>query len=52
MQTLNGPSLEAANSFQTPQAVSVRSAAIRVGPQFTLELEPHSVTVVTVPIEP
>jgi alpha-L-arabinofuranosidase len=47
---LNGTSIEAANSFQTPQAVTVRSAPIRTGPQFTIDLEPHSVTVLAIPI--
>jgi alpha-N-arabinofuranosidase len=47
-QTLTGASLEAANSFRTPDAITVRTASVRTGPKFTLELPPHSVTVVTV----
>ena len=48
--TLTADSLEAANSFRTPDAVAVRTASVRSGPKFTLELPPHSVTVLTVPL--
>jgi alpha-N-arabinofuranosidase len=48
--TLTADSLEAANSFRTPDAVAVRTASVRTGPKFTLELPPHSVTVVAIPL--
>ena len=47
---LNGNAMETANSFQTPDAVTVRTNAVRAGAQFTIDLEPHSVTVLTLPI--
>ena len=50
VQTLTGDSLEAANSFRTPEAVAVRTASVRTGPQFTVDLPPHSVTVLTLPL--
>jgi alpha-N-arabinofuranosidase len=48
--TLTADSLEAANSFRTPDAVAVQTASVRTGPKFSLELPPHSVTVVTIPL--
>ena len=48
--TLTAESLAAANSFRTPDAVAVRTASVRSGPKFTLELPPHSVTVVAIPL--
>jgi alpha-N-arabinofuranosidase len=48
--TLTGASLKAANSFRTPQAVTVRTASVRSGPRFTIELSPHSVTVLSLPL--
>ena len=50
VQILNGASIETANSFQSPDAVTVRSTPLRSGPRFTIDLEPHSVTVITLPI--
>jgi len=50
MQTVTGDSLAAANSFRTPEAITVRSAAFRSGPTFTVQLRPHSVSVLTVPL--
>lgn len=50
METVTGASLEAANSFRTPDAVSVRSATIGAGPSFTVELPPHSVSVIVLPV--
>jgi alpha-N-arabinofuranosidase len=50
MQTLTGDSLEAANSFRTPDAVTVRTASFRSGPRFTVDLPPHSVSVLTLPL--
>jgi alpha-N-arabinofuranosidase len=50
MHTLNGPSLEAANSFQSPDTVTVRTGTLRAGSSFTIDLEPHSVTVLAIPL--
>jgi alpha-L-arabinofuranosidase len=50
MQTVTGDSLEASNSFQTPQAVTVRARSFRSGPRFTVDLPPHSVSVLTLPL--
>jgi alpha-L-arabinofuranosidase len=50
-QILTGESLEAANSFRTPEAVTVRTSSVRTGQRYTIDLPPHSVTVLTVPLE-
>ncbi len=50
MERLTGDSLEASNSFRTPQAVTVRSTAFRSGSKFTVQLSPHSVNVLTLPL--
>jgi len=50
MQTVTGDSLEAANSFRTPQAVTVRTTTFRSGAGFTVNLPPHSVSVLTLPL--
>jgi alpha-L-arabinofuranosidase len=50
IKTVTGDSLAAANSFRTPHAVTVRSTSFRGGPQFTLELSPHSVSVAVLPL--
>lgn len=50
MHTLTGDSLEAANSFRTPNAVTVRTTTFRGGPRFTVNLPPHSVSVLTLPV--
>ena len=50
MRTITGASLEAANSFRTPDAVSVRQTTVRSGAAFTVELPPHSVSVLEVPL--
>jgi alpha-L-arabinofuranosidase len=47
MQTIMGDSFEAANSFRTPQAVTVRTRPLRSGGTFTVDLPPHSVSVLT-----
>ena len=48
--TLTADTLEAANSFRTPQAVTVRSASIHSGSRFTFDFPPHSVTVLSLPL--
>jgi len=50
MRTLTGDSLDAANSFRTPQAVTVRTTSFRGGARFTVDLPPHSVSVLTLPL--
>jgi alpha-N-arabinofuranosidase len=50
MQTLTGDTLETANSFRTPQAVTVRTTSFRSGARFTVDLPPHSVSVLTLPL--
>jgi alpha-L-arabinofuranosidase len=51
MQTVNGESLTAANSFKTPNAVDVRATSFRSGPRFTVDFPPHSVSVLTLPLQ-
>lgn len=48
--TLTADSLAAANSFRTPHAVTIRTASVRSGPRFTIDLPPHSVTVLSLPL--
>jgi len=50
MQTVTGDSFEAANSFRSPEAVTVRTTSFRSGPSFTVQLPPHSVSVLTLPL--
>ena len=52
LQTITGDSFEAANSFRTPQAVTVRSRPFRSGGTFTVDLPPHSVSVLTLSNRP
>jgi alpha-N-arabinofuranosidase len=51
LHTVTGDSFEAANSFRTPEAVTVRQSAVRSGDQFTVDLPPHSVSVLTLPLQ-
>ena len=44
--TLTAPTLQAANSFATPDAVSVRTRRIPAGRTFTVDLPRHSVSVI------
>jgi hypothetical protein len=48
-QTVTGDSFEAANSFRTPQAVTMRTRSLQSGTAFTVDLPPHSVSVLTLP---
>jgi alpha-L-arabinofuranosidase len=50
--TITADSLEAANSFRTPDAITVRQASFTGGPRFTVTLPPHSVSVLTMPLGP
>jgi alpha-L-arabinofuranosidase len=45
--TLTAPSLQAANSFATPDAVKVTRSDVVAGASFTVKLPPHSVSVIT-----
>jgi alpha-L-arabinofuranosidase len=49
IQTVTGDSFEAANSFRTPHAITERAEPFRTGGKFSLELPPHSVSVLTLP---
>jgi alpha-N-arabinofuranosidase len=51
LQTVTGDSFEAANSFNRPDAVTVRTTPVRSGPAFTIQLPPHSVSVITLTTE-
>jgi alpha-L-arabinofuranosidase len=50
VHTVTGDTLEAANSFRTPDAVRVRTAPLRGGGRFALDLPPHSVSVLVLPL--
>jgi alpha-N-arabinofuranosidase len=50
MHTITGGSFEAANSFRTPDAVAVRTTTFRGGARFTVDLPPHSVSVLILPV--
>jgi alpha-L-arabinofuranosidase len=47
LEILTADSLATANSFQTPDAVRVRSSHIKVGANFDVDLPAHSVSVIT-----
>ncbi|HYY57319.1 MAG TPA: alpha-L-arabinofuranosidase C-terminal domain-containing protein [Pyrinomonadaceae bacterium] len=51
LETLTGETLTAANSFATPEAVSVRRRTVSAGPSFAVELPKHSVSVVTLQVK-
>jgi alpha-N-arabinofuranosidase len=50
LHTLTGDTLQAANTFATPDAVRVRTKTIRGDARITVELPPHSVSVITLPL--
>ncbi len=50
LETITAGSLTAANSFENPDAVSIRSSSIKAGPSFSLELPKHSVSVITLDV--
>jgi alpha-L-arabinofuranosidase len=50
LQTLSGDSPGAANSFRTPNAVTVRTASVRSSRAFAVQLPPQSVSVLTLPL--
>jgi alpha-L-arabinofuranosidase len=51
IETLTAESLAVANSFSTPDAVSVRQSPLRAGSKFEVDFLPHSVSVVTLAVE-
>lgn len=48
---LNAASLEASNSFETPNAVAIKSKDIPAGSNFTVELPEHSISVITLSLD-
>jgi alpha-N-arabinofuranosidase len=50
LQTLAGDSPAAANSFRTPNAVTVRTTPVRSSRTFAVQLPPQSVSVLTLPL--
>ena len=51
LQTLTAASLSAANSFSTPDAISVQETPLHAGARFQVELPKHSVSVITLGVE-
>ena len=51
IESVTAPSLSAANSFSTLEAVSVRRSEVRAGPAFDVELPAHSVSVISLDVE-
>jgi alpha-L-arabinofuranosidase len=52
LETVNGSSLGAANSFANPKAISLEQKTISAGSEFMVELPEHSVSVITLRIVP
>jgi alpha-N-arabinofuranosidase len=50
METINGRTMSAANSFSSPAAISMREKTIKAGPDFVIVLPEHSISVVTLTI--
>lgn len=51
LDIVNAASLDASNSFETPDAISLHSKEIPAGSTFTVELPAHSVSVITLNAE-
>jgi alpha-L-arabinofuranosidase len=51
METVNGPSLTAANSFATPDTVAVHVNTVEAGESFAVEFPEHSVSVITLDVD-
>lgn len=51
LETVTAGSLDAANSFTSPDAVSVRARQIAAGASFEVELPKHSVSVITLQVK-
>jgi alpha-N-arabinofuranosidase len=52
IETINAESLAAANSFESPDAVSLRQKRISAGTSFVVDLPSHSVSVITLDVAP
>jgi len=52
IETINADSMTAANSFESPDAVSPRQKRIRAGSSFVVDLPSHSVSVITLDVAP
>ena len=50
IETITGESLATANSFSTPDAVSIHRAAVKAATDFLIDLPEHSVSVITLNI--
>jgi alpha-L-arabinofuranosidase len=48
METITANSINAANSFSSPDQVSIKRSDIRAGSRFKIELPRHSVSVITI----
>jgi alpha-N-arabinofuranosidase len=51
IETVNGESLEASNSFRTPEAVTSKTQQLVAGESFEVELPKHSVSVITLRVK-
>jgi len=52
IETINANSMTAANSFESPDAVSLRQKRIPAGSSFVVDLPSHSVSVITLDVAP
>ena len=50
METINGRSMSAANSFATPNAISTHVRTIKTGSQFVVVFPEHSISVITLKV--
>jgi alpha-L-arabinofuranosidase len=50
METINGRSMSAANSFATPNAISTHMRTIKTGPEFVVVFPEHSISVITLKV--
>jgi alpha-L-arabinofuranosidase len=52
IETVNGESLATSNDFSHPDSVRIATSKIAAGPSFTVALPAHSVSVITLDVEP
>ena len=52
VETINADSIAAANSFESPDAVSLRQKRVPAGSSFVVDLPSHSVSVITLDVAP
>jgi len=50
METINGRSISAANSFATPNAISTHVRRIKTGSEFVVVFPEHSISVITLKV--